>query len=103
MSAIELKTVKRFQQYSIIKSFPNYNLLTFKQVNYTFITVLGMVAWKWLQTIQYKVLSQHLLEETGENHKRTFIRTELVAATQIHHLPVYSRNTNHSTIMYVKL
>lgn len=50
---------------------------------------------------RYKVLSQHLLKETDENHKSTFMRRgELVAENHTQHFPAHSRNTNHSTIMY---
>lgn len=44
MSVTKLKTVKRFQQFSTLKSFPNYDLMTIQVVNYTFVTALGMVA-----------------------------------------------------------
>jgi hypothetical protein len=62
-----------------------------------------MMNWNGVEVFadRYKVLSQHLLKETDENHKSTFMRRgELVAENQTQHFPVHSSNTNHLTIMY---
>jgi hypothetical protein len=50
-----------------------------------------MMNWKGVEVVaeRFKVLSQHLLEETEENHKNTSVRrVELLAEDQTQDFPV---------------